>query len=252
MRLRSARRIPAAVGLVALALASGGCSSSPSPPSPRGPSAAAMSAVLLRPGDVPSGWTALGESSTSAAQISEAASQIPDCRAFVAATGGRGRRLERSGPSFKSPQGWSPSRSTLSNVVVGYRNEELATAAYAAASGGRAEGCLKLMFGSIALQAAQKIEQQAGLAPAVTSRVVRAKVPRAGDAASAFVAALTIRVGSREQDLGFELEFVRLGPYLVTYEAKLYAPLPDGAFAAMVASSMRRLEVAGGLRSPKG
>ncbi len=213
----------------------GACGSSGGP---RANKKAAQAALLIA-SDVPSGWTNIAAASPSNAELGKQATGIASCTEFLAQIAADKKALKIASPTFLAATDSNGQQTSISDEVVGYASSEVAKSAYATYSSTKTLTCLKEVFTKLKGQ----VENQAGAGTAVKLTVAPVDVPKAGNAAMAYGVEMDIA----DQVLLFVIEFVRLGPYVVSYSSTVYPPAPDHFGRTAVDASLGRLEKASGI-----
>lgn len=204
---------------------------------------AAMTAVLLRASDLPNGWVESPKASSSnEAETRKAAQGIPACSAFVAQADIEKRYTNLPSSTFADSAMSSDAASNVSNQVVGYPSEPQAKTAYGVYAGAQMSTCLQQIFDKLVKEQVTSLNAQGGPAATVTAEVQRLGVPAAGDAATAYQVTVTIEVAGQTQQLGFVVQIVRVGQYIVSYNATLYQAAPDKFGENLVDRSIARIE----------
>lgn len=204
---------------------------------------AAMTAVLLRASDLPNGWVESSKASPSnEAETRKAAQGIPECSALVAQADIEKQYTDLTSSTFTDSAMSSDSASNVSNDVVGYPSEAQAKTAYGVYAGAEMSTCLQQIFDKLVKEQVASLNAQGGPAATVTAEVQRLGVPAAGDAASAYQITVTIEVAGQSQLLGFVVEIVRVGQYIVSYNATLYQAAPDKFGENLVDRSIARMK----------
>lgn len=249
-----------ALALVLTATACGGSSNKASPPSSTpstsatttgtAPSATTTTSVdrtalvmtsgLLRATDLPTTWKDSGKSSASATDAAEIAlaKSIPACRDFARAVKRENGQTKMSSNKFVDSTASPSAQGEVSNDVVAWPTIADAKSAYAAYSAGVMKSCLQTLFRKIlSQQGALK-----GLVPTIS--VENLPVPAVGDAVVGYQATVQLASGSKNVQVGFIVEIVRVSRYTVSYNATLYKSSPSGFGKNLVVRSIARLESA--------
>lgn len=202
-----------------------------------------MTAALLRVSDLPNGWN---ESSKPAvgneAETGRAAQGISACNSFVAQTDIEKQRASLTSSTFSDGAMPSDVANNVSNQVVGYLSEAEAKTAYAAYAGAQTSTCLQQVFDKLLKEQVDSLNAQGGPAATVSAEVQRLGVPAAGDATTAYEVTVTIDVAGQAQQLAFVVQIVRVGAYVVSYNATMYQAAPDHFGENLVARSIARIE----------
>jgi hypothetical protein len=204
-----------------------------------------MSTVLLRSSDLPTGWESNGVKSSNDSTTRELAVKFPACKAYVAQADLEKSQLRASSQTYVDTSMSGSSQNDVSNSVVGYKTEDLAKSVYAVFASTDTETCLTKVFNEAMKQAAAQASK-GGVTPTITSDVQRISVPAVGDASSAYEVVVNVSAASVSQQIGFVIQLVRVGPYVVSYDASLYAPVAQGFAQDLVDRSISRLQAAMG------
>jgi hypothetical protein len=237
----------AVIGITLTACSSGGTSSATSSTTAgSGPNKKAMAAVLLQVSDLPSGWaeSSKPQSSSSDAATKKAAQSIPACRAFVAQADIEKKQTQLSSATFTDPAMPSDAANEASNQGVGYASEAQAKTAYAAYASSQTSVCLQQVFDNLVKEHVASINAGGGPPATVTAEVQILGVPAAGDATTAYEIVLTIDVAGTAQKIGFVVQIVRVGQYVISYNATMYQAAPDKFGQNLVDRSVVRFEAA--------
>ncbi len=226
-----------AVAMGATALAA--CSSSSEPTANK----TDAKVVLLQASDVPSGWTKSAAQSQDNSDIKSQAAKFPACAEFLAQMTADKKALKLDSPTWDAPADSSGNSTSISNQVVGYTSVDVAKASYATYSSSNTLTCLKKIFTTLKNQ----VEAQSG-GLTVTLNVGTIDVTKVGDASMAY--GVTLEVAN--MTMAFAIEFVRLGPYVTSYNSTVYPPAPDHFGQKAVKSSTLRLEKATGISGATG
>ncbi len=209
----------------------------------------AMRTGLVRASDFPTGWSDTGKppSSSSDKATKRVAKSIAECRDFVKQSDVEDRQAKLKSNEFEnaSEAAANPQQaSTSSNDIVGYASATEAKTAYDAFAGSTTTSCLQQLFDQL-LQKQLAASTTPGQPKAtVTTSVERLGVAAAGDATTAYEVVVTIAAGGVSQQIGFVVQIVRVGQYIVSYSGTLYKAAPDQFGENLVARSMGRFEAA--------
>ena len=236
--------------MTAASLLAAGCSSSSS--SSATANKADMTSVMLRASDLPNGWTSTGKSNPSDKATRAIASKIRVCQDFVAQSDLEKSQLKTSSADWRGPANSIGQRGSISNQVVGYASENLAKTAYGVFASDSTEACLNKTFEVALNQALGQIGQPQGSNPSIKSNVTRLGVSPAGDATTAYQVSVTLQMSGQTENVGFLIQIVRLGPYVVTYNGTLYESAGEHFGRNLVDRSMARLEAASGISGQGG
>ena len=249
-RSRSRRRIITLVGVIAvIGIGLGGCSSGSSSATSStaavsSPDKKAMATVLVRASDFPTGWaeSSKPQSTSNDAATIKVAESITACRAFVAQAAIEKKHTQLSSATFSDSTMPTDAANEASNQVVGYASEAQAKTAYAAYAASQTSSCLQQVFDKVLKDQVASINAGGGPAATVTAEVQRLGVPAAGDATTAYEVVVNVGVSGTTQQLGFVVQIVRTGQYVVSYSATMYKAAPDKFAENLVDRSMARFE----------
>lgn len=250
-RWRWRRMAPFAVIIAVIGITLTGCSSSGNSSATSGtaagssPNKKAMATVLVRASDFPSGWAKSSKPQTTSneAATEKVAQSITVCRAFVAQAAIEKKHTQLSSATFSDSAMPSDAANEASNQVVGYASDAQAKTAYAVYAASQTSSCLQQVFDKVLREQVASINAGGGPAATVTAEVQRLGVPAAGDATTAYEVVVTVGVSGTTQQLGFVVQIVRLGQYVVSYNATMYKAAPDKFGENLVDRSMARFEV---------
>ena len=200
--------------------------------------------ALLISSDVPSGWTKTSAAPPSNAELEKQAANIASCSEFLAQVSADKKALKIDSPTFQAAANSNGQQTSISNEVVGYSSEENAKASYATYSSSNTLTCLKRIFTSLKNQ----VVQESSGALSVKLNVATADVPKVGNASMAYGVEMDIA----DQVLLFVIEFVRLGPYVISFSSTVYPPAPNYFGRTAVTRSIGRLEKASGISGAAG
>jgi hypothetical protein len=203
-----------------------------------------MSSAILRQADFPAAWKSNGVTSSNSAQTAKVAASIPSCAPFVAQAAIDKKQLNQESDTFVNTTMTGSSQNEIANSAVGYGSEDLAKTAYTAFASAATESCLQNVFDKEISQSAADLKASSGLTASVTASVQRTGVPAVGDATTAYSITLEIKAGTIDEQVGFYLQLVRVGPYVVTYDATLYASNTKGFGQSLVDTTINRLNAA--------